>query len=115
MLGCSYLKNYDYVKYWEEYNMPISKEKERVSARIPIQTYQILIHAAEISGATLNQFLVQAAVEKAQMIIEKDQSINLSIKSASVFFNAIENPPKPSKKLKAAMKAYRETFDQSSS
>jgi uncharacterized protein (DUF1778 family) len=55
--------------------MPILKEKERVSARIPIQAYQTLIHAAEISGATLNQFLVQAAIEKAQMIIEKDQTI----------------------------------------
>jgi len=95
--------------------MPILKEKERVSARIPIQAYQTLIHAAEISGATLNQFLVQAAIEKAQMIIEKDQTINLSIKSANVFFDAIENPPEPSKKLKDAMKAYRESFGQKSS
>ena len=55
--------------------MPISKEKERLSARIPIQAYQTLIHAVEISGVTLNQFLVQAAVQKAQMIIEKDQTI----------------------------------------
>jgi uncharacterized protein (DUF1778 family) len=47
--------------------MPISKEKERVSARVPIQADQTLIHAAEISDATLNQFLVQAAVEKAQI------------------------------------------------
>ncbi len=91
------------------------KKKERLPARIPVQAYQTLIHAAEISGATLNQFLVQAAVEKAQMVIEKDQTINLSIKSANVFFNAIENPPKPSKKLKDAIKAYKETFDQSSS
>ena len=95
--------------------MPILKEKERVSARISIQAYQTLIHAAEISGATLNQFLLQAAVEKAQMIIKKDQTINLSIKSANVFFDAIENPPEPSKKLKDVMKAYRESFGQKSS
>jgi uncharacterized protein (DUF1778 family) len=54
--------------------MPILNEKQRVSARIPIHAYQTLIRAAEISGATLNQFLVQAAIEKAQTIIEKDQS-----------------------------------------
>ena len=95
--------------------MSISKEKERVSARIPIQAYRTLIHAAEISGATLNQFLVQAAVEKAQIIIEKDRTIKLSIKSANVFFSAIENPPKPSKKLIGAMKAYRESFGLNSS
>jgi uncharacterized protein (DUF1778 family) len=91
--------------------MPILKEKERVSARIPIHAYQTLIRAAEISGATLNQFLVQAAIEKAQTIIEKDQTINLSIKSANIFFNAIENPPKAKKKLKEAMKAYRKSFE----
>ena len=95
--------------------MPISKEKERVSARVPIHAYRTLIRAAEISGATLNQFLVQAAIEKAQMIIEKDQTINLSIKSANVFLNAIENPPKPRKKLKDAMKAYKESIGQNSS
>jgi uncharacterized protein (DUF1778 family) len=115
MLGYGYSIKEDLVINGKEFMMPISKEKERVSARIPIQAYQTLIHAAEISGATLNQFLVQAAVEKAQMIIEKDQTINLSVKSANVFFNAIENPPKPSKKLKDAMKAYRESFGKNSS
>ena len=93
---------------------PTSSAKQRVSARIPIHSYQTLIRAAEISGATLNQFLVQAAIEKAQMIIEKDQTISLSIKSANVFFNAIENPPKPTKKLKDAMRAYRESFGRNS-
>ena len=95
----------------KELNMPILKEKERVSARIPIHAYQTLIRAAEISGSTLNQFLVQAAIEKAQTIIEKDQTINLSLKSASAFFNAIENPPKPTRKLREAMKKYRASFD----
>jgi len=90
--------------------MPISKEKKRVSAWVPIHAYQTLIRAAEISGATLNEFLVQAALEKAQMIIEKDQTINLSIKSANLFFNAIENPPKPTKKLRDATKEYRESW-----
>ena len=80
--------------------------------RIPIQAYQTLIHAAEISGASLNQFIVQAPVEKAQMIIENYQIINLSIKSGIVLFNAIESPPKPGKNLKNAMKAYRESFGQ---
>ena len=44
--------------------MTISKQTERVSARVPAQVYQTLTQAAEISGATLNQFLVQSALEK---------------------------------------------------
>lgn len=44
--------------------MTIPKQTERVSARVPVQVYQTLTQAAEISGATLNQFLVQSALEK---------------------------------------------------
>ncbi len=90
--------------------MPVSKEKERISARVPKHAYQALAHAAEISGATLNQFLVQAALEKAQIIIEKNRTIKLSTQSAKVFFDAIENPPTPKGKLKRAMKTYKESF-----
>jgi uncharacterized protein (DUF1778 family) len=91
-------------------NMTVYEEKKRVSARIPFHAYQILTRAAEISGATLNQFLVQAAIEKAHMIIEKDKIINLSLRSANVFFDIIENPPTPNKALKKAMKVYKESF-----
>jgi uncharacterized protein (DUF1778 family) len=90
--------------------MPVTKEKERISARVPKHAYQTLVHAADISGATLNQFLLQAALEKAQIIIEKNRTIKLSTRSAKVFFDAIENPPIPAGKLKKAMKKYRESF-----
>ncbi len=90
--------------------MAVSKEKERISARVPKHAYQTLTQAAEISGATLNQFLLQAALEKAQMIIEKNRTIKLSTQSATVFFDAIENPPKPKSKLKKAMKIYKKSF-----
>jgi len=53
----------------KRYNMTIPKQTERVSARVPAQVYQTLTQAAEISGATLNQFLVQSALEKAKIII----------------------------------------------
>ena len=44
--------------------MTMSKAKERISARVPQHAYKTLAQAAEISGATLNQFLLQAALEK---------------------------------------------------
>ena len=90
--------------------MAMLKAKERISARVPQHAYQKLTQAAEISGATLNQFLLQAALEKAQMIIEKNRTIKLSTQSATVFFDAIENPPKPKSKLKKALKIYKESM-----
>ena len=94
--------------------MPVTKEKERISARVPKHAYQALTQAAEISGATLNQFLVQAALEKAQIVIEKNRTIKLTTRSAKVFFEAIERPPKPTDKLKRAMKIYKESFSDAS-
>ena len=90
--------------------MSISKGKERISARVPHHAYQTLTQAAEISGATLNQFLLQAALEKALMVIEKNHTIKLSTQSATVFFDAIEKPPKPKSTLKKAMKTYKESI-----
>ena len=86
------------------------KQTERVSARVPAQVYQTLAQAAEIAGTTMNQFLVQSAIEKAKIIIKKDRIVDLTVRSANVFFEAIENPPAPNRKLTEAMKAYKETL-----
>ncbi len=80
---------------------------ERITARVSEQIKQILTVAADLTGATLNQFLVQAALEKAEHIIEKDKLIQLSKNDAEVFFGALENPPEPNAKLMNAVKNYR--------
>jgi len=80
---------------------------ERITARVSAQIKQTLTDAANLSGATLNQFLVQAALEKAQYIIEKDTLILLSKNDAEAFFQALENPPQPNAKLLDAVKHYK--------
>jgi uncharacterized protein (DUF1778 family) len=50
---------------------------------------------------------VQAALEKAQYIIEKDTLIHLSKNDAEAFFQALENPPQPNAKLLDAVKHYK--------
>ena len=90
--------------------MPTSKTVERLSARIPSQVYELIAQAAELTGATLNQFLVQAAQEKAAEIIKKEHEIQLTLKSANVFFDAIENPPEPNRKLMDAVRMFKETI-----
>lgn len=80
---------------------------ERITARVSEQIKETLISAADLTGATLNQFLVQSALEKAESIIEKDKIIHLSNKDAQLFFDMLENPPEPNSKLKNAVKNYR--------
>ncbi|MBW1737861.1 MAG: DUF1778 domain-containing protein [Deltaproteobacteria bacterium] len=70
-----------------------------------------MAQAADLVGATLNQFLVQSAIEKAQTVIENERLIKMTTRSANTFFDAVENPPAPSEKLKDAMRAYKGSFD----
>ena len=80
---------------------------ERITARVSEQIKETLIAAADLTGATLNQFLVQAALEKAERVIEKDKLIRLSQQDAEFFFDVLENPPEPNDKLTNAVKNYK--------
>ncbi|MBU1194204.1 MAG: DUF1778 domain-containing protein [Proteobacteria bacterium] len=59
-------------------------------------------------GSTLNQFIVHAALEKAQAIIEHENKIRLNKQSARHLFELIEKPPKANPKLARAMKQYQQ-------
>ncbi len=81
---------------------------ERISARVDERVFETLTRAAALVGSTVNQFLVQSALERAQNVIEEQDIIRLSAKDSEKFFNAIENPPPPNEKLLAAFRAHKE-------
>ena len=80
---------------------------ERITARVSEQIKETLVAAADLTGATLNQFLVQAALEKAERGLEKDKLIRFSQQDAEFFFDVLENPPEPNDKLTNAVKNYK--------
>jgi len=89
--------------------MPIiTPDKSRVTARVPAELRETLEEAARLQGSTLNQFVVQSAVQEAQRILERETVIRLSRSDAQKVFSLLEHPPKPNQQLKEAVKAYRE-------
>lgn len=93
--------------------MRVEEGNQRVSARVSSKVYDAIAQAANLTGSTLNQFLVQSAYERAQAVIEKERFIKMTAKSATVFFDALEQPPTPNKKLKSAARSYRKLRDAS--
>lgn len=85
------------------------RKTERVTARISENVYYTLDQAASILGATLNQFLVQSAFEKAQRVIEHERIITLSEEDTRLFFDAVENPPPLNEKLRRTIERYKES------
>jgi uncharacterized protein (DUF1778 family) len=90
----------------------ISENTVRVTARISMSVQEILQRAAELSGATLNQFMVQAALKEAKKVIEDERVIVLSESDANQVFSLIENPPAPNANLKAAMNKHKVFFNE---
>jgi uncharacterized protein (DUF1778 family) len=79
----------------------------RVVARIPPLVKDTLQKAADLSGATLNQFLVQSALTAANQILEAERTIVLSERDAQTIFDLLENPPAPNQQLLAAVDRHR--------
>lgn len=82
-------------------------KQDRIGARVPHEVYETLCRAAELTGATVNQFLVQAALKEAQEVIERQEVIRLSPRDWNWLLDLLENPPEPNAKLKAALTHYQ--------
>ena len=81
-------------------------ERGRITARVPQNVQDTLQQAADLLGATLNQFVVQAALNEAQRVIERGRVIHLSGNDAAFLLNLLENPPAPNARLRRAFRNY---------
>jgi uncharacterized protein (DUF1778 family) len=84
---------------------------DRITARVPQSTRLIIERAAAIYGATINQFIVQAAVERANEVLHCTESITLSARDAKTFLNALANPPLPNENLLDAVGVHSRLVD----
>lgn len=84
--------------------------RKRITARVSDSVRDTLEQAAELLGATVNQFVVQTAYVEAQRVIERETVIRLSQKDAHKILALLDHPPKPNKRLKDAVKTYKGTI-----
>jgi uncharacterized protein (DUF1778 family) len=81
--------------------------RERITARVSKRVRATLEQAAELTGSTVNQFLVQSAYREAQRLVERESVIRLSQEDARRVLALIDHPPKPNKRLKDAARAFK--------
>ena len=80
----------------------------RLVARVNEEVHQLVLRAAELSGSSISQFLVDAAVAKARDVTEQSTRIKLSFQGAENIMAALDEPPAPVPKLHAAARLYAE-------
>ena len=88
---------------------------KRLTTRITDHVQEKLQVAADLVGATLNQFVVQAALEKAEKIIESESTIVLTRRESLRLLDLIENPPPRNKRFLQAQARYQRTKNDDSS
>ncbi|ARR48932.1 DUF1778 domain-containing protein [Photobacterium damselae subsp. damselae] len=63
----------------------------RITARVDIETQDLLTKATAISGmSSINSFVLSAAIEKAKKVIEREQALKLSQADAMLLMNALD-------------------------
>lgn len=85
----------------------VATKQDRIGARVPHEVYETLLRAAELSGATLNQFLVQSALKEARTVLLREQEIRLSRRDCERLLELLEHPPVPNARLAALQQRYQ--------
>jgi len=80
----------------------------RITARVDIDTQELLSQAAAIAGmSSINSFVLSAAVEKAKTIMERERALQLSQQDTMTLMAALDQPAKPNSKLQSAATRYK--------
>ena len=85
----------------------LAHKGRRLTTRITGHVQEKLQAAADIVGATLNQFVVQAALEKADRVIESESTTVLTRRESLRLLALIENPPPRNAKFLEAQARYQ--------
>lgn len=84
-----------------------SGKRERLEARISAEQKALFQRAADLAGRSLTDFVVSSAQAAAEETIQRHQVLELTARETDAFFAAIEDPPAPNERLRAAADRYR--------
>lgn len=81
-----------------------AQRQERISIRLSPQSKQKLERAAAYADKTLTDFVVDVALQKADSVVRKHETITLSPDEWARFQDLLLNPPATNARLKKAMR-----------
>lgn len=87
----------------------------RLVARVDTQTQQFIAQAAELSGMTMSQFLIDSARSKAEEVVDRITRIRVSVETGNRMLEILDRKPrkprKPSSKLMQDALDYKESVN----
>jgi uncharacterized protein (DUF1778 family) len=84
---------------------------ERITFRLPQSSRTIIERAAAIYGLSVKQFILKAAVERANEVLRSMETVRLSSRDAQAFLDALAISPEPNERLIDAVQAHSQLID----
>lgn len=88
--------------------MPQETKDARLMARVSQRQKDLFQRAADYQGRTLTEFLLDAALEKAEKVIKNYEVIEMTEEDQRTFFEALRFPAEPTPALEDALKLHQE-------
>jgi uncharacterized protein (DUF1778 family) len=82
-------------------------ESNRIELRIKAEEKALLARAAALAHLDLTGFILRTVLPEARAVIERAERLVLSERDSLKVLDLLENPPKPTSRLKRAAKAGR--------
>ncbi|MBI3977406.1 MAG: DUF1778 domain-containing protein [Chloroflexi bacterium] len=87
-------------------------KRERLEARVTSEQKALFQRAADLSGRSLSDFVIRSVQAAAEEAIRTHQVLELTARETEAFVAALENPPAPNERLRAAARRYVEFTSQ---
>ena len=82
-------------------------KNERLDLRVSSDIKALFSRAAEYSGTTMTAFVIEAARQRAQELIDQNEMVILNNEARDLFLEMLVNPPEPAEALRRAAENYR--------
>lgn len=83
-------------------------KQDRIELRVNQRQKALIEEAASLSGMSLSSYMLAKALKSARQEIQEAEIIRLSDRDRDLFLKALDTAPKPSARLKKAVKRFRE-------
>jgi uncharacterized protein (DUF1778 family) len=84
-----------------------SARAERLGFRLDEKTKNLIERAAHLSRRKVSDFCVTALADTARRTIAEHETLALSARDRTVFFDALVHPPKPNERLTRALAEHK--------
>lgn len=88
--------------------MTASPKPQRLEARISPEQKELITRAAQVTGLSLTDFVVQSAYQAAQDTLTRWRECQLAEQDAQLFVETLMNPPAPNADLLKAARRSQE-------